>query len=238
MKIELVSHCWRYSRLLCYQLSSLLLHAPESCAVVMTVFCTGEDEGTVRAMDFFESQSWPSSVSLKRWQLSREQLMRREIGRNLAALATEGDWIWFTDCDYCFGGGALDALPAAVAGRSENLVYPRQIMISRTHELGDSTIQQLESGPAILDVQAEDYVPHIYRRAIGGVQIVRGSVARERGYLKNSRIQRRTGREWQGFVGDVQFRRSLGTSGVPIALPNVYRIRHSTNGYQQRDVEL
>lgn len=238
MSIEIVSHCWRYSRLLCYQLSSLLLRPPQRCAVVMSIFCTEEDEGTMSALDFFETQPFPANISLKRCLLPRELLMRREIGRNFAALATGSDWVWFTDCDYCFGEGTLDTLVTAVPHVNENLFYPRQIMISKTHELGDCAIRRLTRGPAVVDICPDDFMPHTFHRAIGGVQIVRGSVARERGYLRDSSLQRQTSREWQRCIGDVRFRKSLGTSGAPLILPSVFRIRHSAKGYRQRGIEL
>lgn len=114
MKFEIVSHCWRYYRLLTYQLSSLVLYPPSQMQVTMTVFAAEEDEGTNRVMDFFQQRGLPETLTIRRWYLPAGQLMLRIIGRNLAALTTEADWIWFTDCDYVFGDGALDAFPKAV----------------------------------------------------------------------------------------------------------------------------
>ena len=35
LQIEIVSHCWQYSHLLVYQLSSLILHPPQDTRIVM-----------------------------------------------------------------------------------------------------------------------------------------------------------------------------------------------------------
>ena len=38
LDIEIVSHCWQYAHLLCYQLSSLVNHPPTRARVRMAVF--------------------------------------------------------------------------------------------------------------------------------------------------------------------------------------------------------
>ena len=53
LSVEIVSHCWRYSHLLAYQLSSLLNHPPQHVDVVMTVFYSEEDEATTQLLAFF-----------------------------------------------------------------------------------------------------------------------------------------------------------------------------------------
>ena len=42
-RLEIVSHCWHYTRLLGYQLSSLVCHPPKAVEVVMTVFYSETD---------------------------------------------------------------------------------------------------------------------------------------------------------------------------------------------------
>ena len=121
--IEIVSHCWGYSRLLACQLAALIAHPPASVTVTMTVFHAQEDTATVDLL----ARIGAIRVPRVRWQwrsLPPPQLFRRSIGRNLAARATTADWIWFTDCDVVFGQGALDGLAVAVSGSRSPLVYP------------------------------------------------------------------------------------------------------------------
>ena len=66
MKLEIVSHCWRYSRLLTYQLSSLFL-PPPTVAVCMTVFLTNDDDPTGKRMQEFLQFLMPSHVQVRGW---------------------------------------------------------------------------------------------------------------------------------------------------------------------------
>jgi len=239
MKLELVSHCWRYSRLLRYQLSSLFLFPPCRVLVDAVIFCTSRenDPETWATLDYFLSLTAPENVAIRPWMLPPERLFRRAIGRNLAAGATEADWVWFADCEMTFGEGALDKLAEQVRGRSEPLFYPCEIGIHRTHALGDAAIRHADDAAGLLDIAPEDFVPHRYHRAIGGVQIVSGHVARDVGYCRNTRWQRPAER-WQGAREDVSFRKSLGTPGVGIRVPNVFRLRHSVCGRHHPDARL
>ena len=109
LSLEIVSHCWNYSRFLAYQLSSLVQFPPAKLRVTMTVFYAPEDTATQKLLDFFGGQTVPGVTW--NWQpLAKERLFRRGIGRNLAARATTADWIWFTDCDVMFRAGCLDTL--------------------------------------------------------------------------------------------------------------------------------
>jgi hypothetical protein len=96
LKIEIVSHCWNYSHMLVRQLSSLVLFPPARAAVTMTVFYSEEDTATVRLLETFASKEIPG-VTWNWCALPKEQLFRRSIGRNQAALRTDADWVWFTD---------------------------------------------------------------------------------------------------------------------------------------------
>lgn len=238
MNLEIVSHCWHYSRLLNYQLSSLIAFAPTATNVIMTVFLTPEDEQTVRVVDYFSHLAEGTSVAIRPWPLARPELMRREIGRNLAALATHADWIWFTDCDHCFGSQSLDALGPALRDVAGPLAFPQHIWIHKTHALGDAAIDRLPEVPAIATLIADEFVQKQNHRAIGGLQIARGEVMRNRGYLKNSKIQRQTANTWQRCIGDTRFRRDLNTPGTGIDIPNLFRIRHSRIGRKEADLRL
>ncbi len=51
--IELVSHCYRYGRVLNYQFSSLFLYPPKRCHVTLTVYHCWEDEFTKEVVRYF-----------------------------------------------------------------------------------------------------------------------------------------------------------------------------------------
>ena len=57
--VEIVSHCWGYSHLQEYQLSSLVLNPPLNVDIVMTVYFCREDEKTLEVLDFFSRLSVP-----------------------------------------------------------------------------------------------------------------------------------------------------------------------------------
>jgi hypothetical protein len=92
------------------------------------------------------------------------------------------------------------------------------------------------NGPAIIDIDPADFVPLNYDRAIGGVQIVPGEIARTRGYCNGRRRLLTVPSSFGGFSDDVTFRRSLGTNGTPIDFNGVYRIRHRNR--QRIDVPM
>jgi len=239
MEFQLVSHCWKYSRLLTYQLSSLILHPPLDVHVRMTVFYTPEDTRTQKCLEFFEQQRVPNV--LWDWRpLERTRLMRRAIGRNLAARETESDWVWFTDCDMAFGDCTFDVLADVVRESEWQCVYPQRIWINRNHSDGDKAIEAVAS-PAVSDLSYDEFVIKKYRRAIGGVQIVRGDVARTCGYCPRRRWQR-PAENWMQCKEDVTFRRIVArqfeTTWQPIDLPHVYRLRHSDNGRTNASLEL
>ncbi len=238
MKLEIVSHCWRYSRLLTYQLSSLVRYPLGDLEVVVTVFLTEEDEATCRVVRHFLNTPLPRQLTLQPWELPKGKLLRRAVGRNLAALATDADWVWFADCDYVFGEGALAGLPSAVRHVDGPLAYPRFVLASRNPKLGDRSIERASGPPRELHVDPQEFSRRRLRRAIGGVQITRGDVVRHTGYCKESRVHRRTVKRWHRCHEDVLFRRILRTKGRPINLPNIYHIRHSRRGYNTLNVEL
>ena len=66
LHVEIVSHCWQYSRLLAYQLSSLVLHPVTELQVTVTVFHGREDTATCALLDFFDTHA-PANVTWN-WQ--------------------------------------------------------------------------------------------------------------------------------------------------------------------------
>jgi len=59
MKLEIVVHCWRYSRMLAYQLSSLVLFPPKDVEVALRVFGTYADIPTMNMIDYFRGRYIP-----------------------------------------------------------------------------------------------------------------------------------------------------------------------------------
>jgi hypothetical protein len=229
-RLEIVSHCWRYSRLLAYQLSSLVLHPPSDVEVRMTVFHAPEDTPTEEVLEYFSALTVPG-VHWNPWPLERERLFRRAIGRNLAAQATRADWIWFADCDILAGEGALDRLGAELRRRTDVLVFPREHEVSPllppdSPILGGAS----ETFPAVIAVDTSSFTPETRDRAVGGFQIVRGDVARAAGYCANIGFYQRPMPSWRKSYEDRTFRWLLGSQGTPIEVPGFHRIRHEAKG--------
>lgn len=229
MTLEIVSHCWHYAPQLTYQLSSLVLWPPSRAVVKMTVFYASDDTPTETVLRYFAKID-PPRVEWSWRCLPKEKLFRRSIGRNVAALETTADWIWFADADMCFRCGCLDALGQITETLSADLIFPQTIQISDTHSAGDLALDNVAGQPLIADINPAEFVPHHYRRAIGGVQIVRGNTARRVGYCRDLPKYQKPISRWVSPHDDVAFRRTLGTPGEPIDLPELYRIRHARYG--------
>jgi len=128
LKLEIVSHCWRYGHFLNYQLSSLVNHRTDKFDITMTVFHVADDDKVVPVLDYFGRMEVPGVTW--NWQaLPKEELFRRGIGRNIAAkqtrltgsglpmptlFSTRAAWIrWPTFCrvemtDWCTRVSALE----------------------------------------------------------------------------------------------------------------------------------
>ena len=232
LSLEIVSHCWGYSHLLAYQLSSLVLHPPSRLDVTMTVFHAAEDRETVALLEFFGARRIPG-VSWN-WQvLDKGRLFRRSIGRNLAARVTACDWIWFTDCDVVFHAGCLDGLADALQGRRDVLVFPREERRSAILEPSDEMLQLTRNTPRLVDIDVTRFTPWQRGRATGPLQITHGDVARSVGYCDNLRIYQKPSPTWAKAHEDRAFRWLLRSQGEPLDVPGVYRIRHASKGRYQ-----
>ncbi len=237
-KIELILHCYRYSRCLSYLLSSLEINPAPSAKITVTVFWAGmHDVATLDVLRYFndhcEMGRRPAyeepRVRLRPWTLELPQLLRRAIGRNMAALQTTADLVWFCDGDYVFGPDCLETL-ATMDLPESRLYYVREVQISKTHALGDAASLKAAGGAGVYEIDPDDYkVSH--HRAIGGLQIVPGDVARKYGYCRDTKWQNPVAdSKWQDTRGDRAFRGILQTKGVAIHLPNLFRIRQSVEG--------
>ena len=229
LSLEIVSHCWNYSHLLTYQLSSLVLHQPPpNLRIVMTVFHADGDERTAALLEHFGQIDCPN-VQWNWRKLTRPQLFRRGIGRNLAARETSCDWVWFTDCDLVLNEDCLTTLADVLQGRQEALLFPR---IEQTTTLLAEDDPMLVAGaqPQVLPIAKDNFTSHTRDRATGPLQITHGDVARECGYCECIDLYQTPSETWCKAHEDRAFRWLLETQGTPIDLPGVFRIRHVHKG--------
>lgn len=224
--IEIITHCWQYSRVLVYQLSSLELHYPPNARVKITVRYSADDPPTCKLIDYFEAR-WQREhlLWLCRQEMDTPRLLRRAIGRNEAAFRSTGDIVWFTDADYVFGEHCLETL-AQTELVGDRLFYPYFVWINKW-EFADRCALEADE-LRLYDIDPNHFEPSAHG-AIGGLQIVPGSIARTSGYcpdLKKWQEPVANGL-WQDTREDKAYRKSLGTKGTAIYLPNLYRIRQN-----------
>ena len=231
MQVEIITHCYsgprgQYASLLTRQLSSLLEHPP-TVHVMVTIVYPEDDRTTHKvvsvAMD--EMLHAPTKLLFVPSPQPRPVALQRPIMRNTLAHSTVADVVWFADCDYLFGPHCLDAL-WRLSTEPGILFFPRTTLISRDHATGDRQLAGGKLDPA-------DFIPKTETKAIGGIQIVPGDVARREGYCPHSKYQQPAPGDCEtiiGFGADREFRRQLGTPGTPIELPNLFRLRHSVTG--------
>lgn len=229
LKIEIVSHCWNYAHFLIYQLSSLVQHPPEKTDVTVTVFHAAEDRTTRDLLSYISSFQLPS-ITWNFRLLPKEQLFRRAIGRNRAALETPADWIWFTDCDVLFGKGCLDSLAEALQGRREALVFPKVEYITELLSEQSPILHHGKGEPQIIPLDTAQFHPHFLTRATGPFQITHGDVARQTGYCRHLAYYQTPAPVWCKAYEDRAFRWILGTQGTPLDVSGVSRIRHINKG--------
>jgi hypothetical protein len=227
--LEIVSHCWQYAHLLAYQLSSIALHPPLHGSVRVTVFYSPEDHDTTALLQRIGRMS----VDRVEWNwqpLERPRLMRRAIGRDLAARATQARWVWFTDCDVVFDRGCLDAAIELLAGCTEPLVFPREewrtSLLPENHPL----LRAGATAAGLVEIDRSEFSRHPVTEAKGPFQIARGDIARAYGYCQALKVFHEPSDTWRKCHEDRAFRWLLGTRGVPLEIPAVYRIRHQEKG--------
>lgn len=169
--------------------------------------------------------------------MPKQELLRRSIGRNRAALSTRADWIWFTDCDLFVGAGTLDALGDALTGRTDALVFPREERVSPILGDDDRLLTQTR-GEAARDLWTVDttaFQALAHDKAIGPLQILHGDLARAWGYCDAIRFYQQPVDRWQKTYEDRTFRWLIGSQGEPIEAPGIFRIRHASKGrYHQK----
>ncbi len=240
-KIEVVSHCWavkhlHYADALCYQISSLLkIPAPIAQHATLTICMSHRDENTSKVLAYFASL--PKHFKIKLIPLEIQTLGRRAIGRNLAALSTDADIVWFSDVDQTFEENILGRLMELEWPEGAEMIWPQRIMIHKNHELGDKALEAVGGDPKIIVINPEDFSSKKYGRAIGGVQIVRGDFARQHGYLKGTKwVQPIKSKKFLACWCDRKYRDFVRKYGdiVAVDLPGLYRLRHSEAGHGRK----
>jgi hypothetical protein len=228
--IEIVSHCWQYAHLLAYQLSSFVLHPPTRARLRLTVFHAAEDTRTQALLQYFGGIEAPGVAW--NWQpLPRTELFRRSIGRNRVARSTDADWVWFTDCDIVFHRDCIDTLADRLQGRRDYLAYPKEERVTAMLAETDPVLIAERDRPKVIDIDTSQFtlLPNP-PRAKGAYQIVHGDVARQCGYCEQLRVFQQPAARWAKTYEDSAFRWLLGTPGVGLDVPGVYRIRHVQKG--------
>jgi hypothetical protein len=228
LEIEIVSHCWNYAHMLAYQLSSLVLFAPARARVRMTVCHAREDRATCELLEWFGAQQAPG-VTWNWVALAPGELFRRAIGRHRVSLATTADWLWFTDCDIVFHRDCLDTLADRLQGRRDLLAYPKEERVTPMMAADDPRLAA--RGGQLIDIDTSDFtlVPNP-PKAKGAYQIVHGDVARQCGYCGSLPVFQRPAPRWAKTYEDAAFRWLLGSDGVGLDVPGVYRLRHAAKG--------
>lgn len=236
--LEIVTHCFAedigvYATLLDMQLQSILNEPPRDTNTKVTVFWTPSDIRTDQVLRWHRYQFSNSPVFLYAREMPKDQLFRRAIGRNEAALLSDADVLWFTDCDHLFGCGAIDQAARLSIKQREcddapKMIHPETVMISRNHAAGDHQARVFEKSRMI---DYLEFAPRKERRAWGGLQIVDGEFCRKMGYLGGTEhIQPvENPKRFLRCRGDVPFRKACGGSR-PAKIPGVYRVRHSLAG--------
>jgi hypothetical protein len=232
-QLEIVSHCWGYSNMLTYQLSSFVNFPPTKCALTVTVFYAKEDVKSQAVLDFFSKKS-VENVTWNFQPLSKGKLFRRGIGRNMVARATRADWLWFTDCDIIFHENCLDSLAEQLQGKQESLYYPKQ---ERTTEMlaQDDPMLRQDSEPQLVDIEADGFSLHSRDKAKGAFQIVHGDVARAIGYCERLKMFQTEDDRWRKTYEDTAFKWLISSEGIPLEIDGVFQIRHVQKGRYTKD---
>lgn len=246
--ITIAVHCWRYSRLLAYQLGSLIRWPPK-CRVLIQVYCFPGDVETVAVIRWHQDlMSRVPNVQIYEYGLGERRLKNRSIGRNLAAQKCESRLLYFSDCDYVFGPGYLDAVSEKVTDEMV-VAYPRiQYKCDRDAKptecvVGDAYVARSEPGK-LMKIDVKDFMPDRPHKAIGGIQIVPQWVAKKYGYLPDSRRHQGEKAHWVKTTSDVSWRKhvcrseDVSQTGIGLDLPPVYRIRHSECGRDNHDLVM
>lgn len=237
LRLEIVSHCWQYAHLSVYQLSSLVNHPPEDIDVDYTLYYAKEDSATQKLVDTFDKIDVPN-VNWQWHPMTREQLFRRAIGRNQAALSTRADWIWFADCDLIFHRGCLDSVASALSGKATRLAYPQSEEITELLPAEHPMVNLSTEQPTVVDIDLALFHQSPIEKAKGAFQIVHADVARSCGYCKDLKHYQQPTHRWRKTFEDTAFRRLIDDEGLAVPITGLHRIRHQVKGRYAKDSAL
>lgn len=222
----------QYSTLARFQYASLWRFTPPDMMVTLRLFT---DEETAKYL--YQLRDHALGVPNVRVQidiLDHAHLFRRAIGRNIAALGTTADFVWFTDVDYCFGSGCLQSLRETLQPREElvegweRFVTPKIVKRSKSNQSGYESL--LRQWCVLLpEINDEDFEPRKQRITIGGVQIASRALCHRVGYLDKTKwldpLEDTSG-GMRSFKDDRAYRIAVGCA-EPLDIVNCYRIRHA-----------
>jgi len=237
LQLQIVSHCWQYAHLSLFQLSSLVNYPPRDCDVRYTLFYSAEDEGVCKLIEHFSAIVVPS-ITWDWQEMPKAELFRRAIGRHRAAMSTRADWLWFADCDLIFHEGCLDSVAKAVADKQTGLVYPDHEGVTELLPAEHPMLNQSMDDSGTIDIDTSLFKPNIITKAKGAFQIVHGDVARAAGYCGSISLYQTPTHTWRKTYEDTVFRRMIDYEGEPVAIQNLYRIRHAEKGRYAKDSTL
>ena len=226
MELQIVSHCWNYSRLLTYQLSSIVLYPPTELSVTMTVFYNEEDHRTCEVLKYFAGLEVPR-VRWHWWRLDQPQLFRRAIGRNMAALANQADWVWFTDCDQVFRG-CLDPLARHLRETRRSWPSPASSGAARTTESDSPLLTRLDDPARRWSTSTPaDFRPVRHEKAVAApCRSPAATGAADRLLQGHAQVHETASRSLEADLRGRGVPQIAGHKGVPIDVPGLFRIEH------------
>ena len=237
IKLQIVSHCWNYSHLSLFQLSSIVNYPPRDCELTYTLFYALEDKGMCELVSRFSDMQVPNVTW--DWQvLPKAELFRRAIGRHRAATASKADWLWFTDCDLIFHEGCLDSVAKAVVGKQAVMVFPAYEGITDLLPSEHPMLNQTTADGGTIDIDPTLFQRNTITKAKGAFQIVHGDVARTAGYCGSIPLYQQPSEQWRKTYEDTVFRRLIECEGEPVDIVNLYRIRHAEKGRYAKGTSL
>ena len=167
---------------------SLINYSRHKCQVSWSVYFEHNDTEVWNVLAELELALTKCGVDLYRFPVSLGEVFQRSIGRNSVALSTGADCVWFCDCDYLFVNDCLDHAIEATALSPDSIVYPIYVAVT-SHEDGDAIISRMKDKKSLDPAQMALFYPRNETKAIGGIQIVHGNLARSHGYLNETKWQ-------------------------------------------------
>ena len=239
--IEIVTHAYSgaipiYWRHMLYQASSLLWYPPKA-DVTLTVFWAGEryDPAMANLVEHIDKRRAQVNgrivFNFVPIVLPREKLFRRAIGRHMVSQQSVADVIWYCDADMAFGEGCIDYVQGHIEDDGR-LYGPGKILISTDWQTGDAQAHAGGDWPRIHGEHGFKWQRN--KVLIGGSQILGRETAKRLGYLGDQPKWQKPvnpDKPFACFRDDSSWRRQHfpleKQMQVKLAVPNVYRLRHS-----------